>query len=123
MPPFRRKVLEEEMTDIFEGGYLCVGKGTFFDNVVKDNIKEILRRRGILREGMDVVIPPGALSDLNCDDNFYQYDFQVMDRHGNIVYAGTAYGTATCSRQKFRRTGDPCDIFAEIVDMEVELYR
>jgi len=121
--PYKRKVFEGEMTDILEGGYLCAGRDGFIDKVVEENIEEVLRRNGILERDWDVVIPVGALSDVNCSENFYQYDFQVMDEHDNIVFAGTAYGRLNCDESKYRRTGDECDIVAEILDMTVELYK
>jgi len=121
--PYKRKVFEGEMTDILEGGYLCAGRDGFIDKVVEENIEEVLRRNGILERDWDVVIPVGALSDVNCNENFYQYDFQVMDEHNNVIFAGTAYGHLSCDKSKYRRTGDECDIVAEILDMTVELYK
>lgn len=118
-----RKVAETELTDIFEGGYLCIGRDGFIDDVVKQNIEEALEREGILKRGMDVIIPPGGFQEINCDDGFYQYDFMVYDENDRPVYAGTAYGRAICDKSEFRRTGDECRIRAEIVDMEVELYK
>lgn len=123
MPPFKRKVLEDEITDIFESGYLCVGKDGFVDKIVEKNIEEVLRRDDVLKRGWDVVIPVGAHGEVNCKEGFYQYDFQVMDEHGNVVFAGTAYGSTRCDMSKYERTRDECDIKAEIIDMTVELYK
>ena len=124
MPVVSEPVYEGEVSDIMEGGYLCVHKGRpFYEDVIRKNIEWVLRRDKIIKGKEKVGIPAGALCEVNCEDEFYQCDFLVFDETGRIIYRGTSYGHAICDLSEFNKTKDPCDIYAEIKDMNVELHK
>lgn len=129
MRPRRLKGLREtseqthEMYDIFEGGYVCSRKTPFFDDVLAKNIKELLVRDGKIRETDEIVFPAGALSEVDYENETYQYDFEVFRGPEQIIYYGTAYGSCRIDDSEYRRTGDPCDVYVEIIDLTVEVAK
>jgi len=126
--PRRLKALREEpeqtheMYDIFEGGYVCAGKEPFFDNVLAENIKELLVRDKKITETDEIVFPAGALTEIDYEAEAYQYDFEVF-RARQIIYRGTAYGSCTIDDSKYKETGDPCDMYVEIIDLTTEIAK
>lgn len=77
--------MEFELWDIFED---------LTDESIDENIKYILKREKIWKDGMSIVFPCGALSIRNYEDGFYQQDFEIFAPNDfqTILYYGTAYG-------------------------------
>ena len=111
-----------EMTDIYEGGYVCAEKKPFFDDVLAENIKELLLQHGKILPTDSIVFPGGALCVINYEDEVYQYDFQVY-RGNRVIYNGTAYGMCNIDYSDYEKTGDPCDVYAEIINLTVEIAK
>jgi len=108
-----------ELTDIYEGGYLCSRKKPFIDDVIEENIKYILKKNKIPFD--DIVIPPGgALYEIDIENGTYQLEFEVL---GKTDYYGTAYGHGIADLSKYQKTKDECDIYFEIYDMTIELNK
>ncbi|RLI84063.1 hypothetical protein DRP07_02155 [Archaeoglobales archaeon] len=116
------EIVESEITDIFEGGYVCTGREPFFDDVLKKWITEALKRKKALKSGEEVSIQPGASQDINCKNKFYQFDFSVY-RENEGVRGWTVYGMVSCDKTRFFKTEDPCDVYAEIFDVYGEFQR
>jgi len=116
--------MEIYVCDILRGGYLCARKRPFFDDVVRGVVEEVLRERGLLGEGEWVCIVPQA-SEIWFGNGgllpFYEYGFVIRREPPlRVGRVGKAYGTCMVFDDEYRETGDPCDIWAEVVDMTVE---
>jgi len=83
--------------------------------IITKNIEYVLKREGLWKEGMSVILPSGALAILDIENETYQYDFEVFEEDGNtMAYRGTCYGTGTWFDFTKRFL---------LHDMTVELYR
>lgn len=111
-----------EVTDIFEGGYPCVGKKPFLDDVLARNIKYVLKKHGKWKNNYHIIFPAGGIFEFLSDSQTYTVEFAVY-RGKEIVYHGVAYGSFYEYTDKYEKTGDECDIYYELVDMTVEVKK
>ena len=87
---------ELELWDIDESIVFKDGIPQNEEKVITENIKYILKREGLWKKGMSVVLPAGGLQILDIENGTYQYDFEVFESDGNtIAYHGTCYGHGT----------------------------
>ena len=104
-----------ELTDILEGGYLCYRKERkFIDDVIRENIKYILKREKIIDDNAEIIIPPGAYFEISTD-GFYSVDFSIYDGN-NIKGKGNASGSCVITL-----ANDPCDDYMELLNMTVDV--
>lgn len=66
---------------------------SYSDAKIIENIKYLMRRENLWKDGMSIIFPLGSYEYRDIED-FYQKDFEVFaEDMRTILYYGTAYGT------------------------------
>jgi hypothetical protein len=97
-------MIEFELEDIFED----ISKD--WQKVISENIEYVLRREKLWGKNYSICFPIGAINDINCDDEIYQFDFEIFSNLNTVIGSGTSYGKGMNFKDTF-----------EIVDMTVEV--